>query len=134
MTDEQWEELTLLLGADWLTRYDGVVSAVRALGLIKDKAAELTTFKERLGNDWQRALNSLASSARKLPNIEWKALLDELQALASKPFKIALVADRAVGKANKKLKTPRATSPAGARAEPRDRRARRAGPSRGARA
>jgi hypothetical protein len=79
---------------------------VRAVGLIKDKAAESITFKERLGNDWQRAQNSIASSARNLLDIEWKELFDELKNASKKPLNIAQVANGAVATAKKNLKTP----------------------------
>jgi hypothetical protein len=71
MTDEQWKEFQDLLGAKWDTCADSVVSAVRALGLINDKAAKFTKFKKRLGNDWQLAGISIASSARNLLDDEW---------------------------------------------------------------
>jgi hypothetical protein len=79
MTDEQWKEFKDLLGAKWDTCTDSVVSAVRALSLINDKAAKFTKFKERLGNDWQLAGTSIASSARNLLDDEWEKLFNELQ-------------------------------------------------------
>jgi hypothetical protein len=104
MTDPLWEQFKCHLGAKWDTCSGSVVSAV-SFFLIENKAAEFKEFKARLGTDWQKAGASIASSARKLQENDWKKLLAELKQEANKkrPFNIAEVGNGRALKAKKKL-------------------------------